>query len=217
MKAVIAGGLALLAASCTPYEKDVNYKPFFTGLEGAKMTTPPTVGAASRGPDPTAGPADARIRIEEKDGTVTLVARNAQSLMRHITMTLENNERDLFTAQVLSRRTRAEYFQRGLDPAQAFDTLKKSEKQIKELFRRMPLGEHSPNVLMDKLGEDLYRVRLTGKATDGLEWTAFDIAFEGGERMVGLEKDGQPVIDPRTRRQVEVLEPKNWRLVWFGR
>jgi hypothetical protein len=213
-------GAALLAAAvlawgCT-YEKDVNYRPFFTGIEGAKTATPATMDPSRQGMDPTAAAADERIRIENKDGSVTLSSRNAQHLMRHILTTLEKGERDLFTAQVLSERTRGEYAARGLDPGGAFDMLGQHEKDIRELFRRMPLGEHSPNVIMDKLGDDLYRVRLTGKATDGLVWTSFDMALEGGGRMIKLEREGVPVIDKKTKQQVEVMAPKNWRLVWFG-
>lgn len=205
---------AILASGCT-YQKDVNYKPFFSGLEGAKTETPATSDTARQAGDPLSG-GDTRIRIENKDGSITLAARNAQNLMRHITMTLEKGERDLFTTQVLSQRTRQEYLQRGLDPAEAFDTLKKNQNDIRELFRRMPMGEHSPNVIMDKLGDDLYRVRLTGKATEGLKWTAFDMVLEGGGRMIPLERDGVPVLDKKTGRQVEVMAPKNWHLVWFG-
>lgn len=210
------GLAATFALSGCTYEKDVNYKPFFSGLEGAKTGTPATIDASKQPADPMAGGADMRIRIENKDGSVTLVTRNAQDLMRQITVTLDKGERELFTAQVLSQRTVQEYRIRGLDPGAGFDTLKGREKEIRELFRRMPMGEHSPNVIMEKLGDNLYRVRLTGKATDGLEWTSFDMALEGGGRMIPLVKDDVPVFDKKTGKQVEVLAPKNWRLVWFG-
>lgn len=205
----------MLACGCT-YQRDVNYKPFLSGLEGAKTQTPATTDTAHGAADPMAAGEDPRIRIENKDGSVTLISRNAQNLMWHISTTMGSGERDLFTAQVLSQRTREEYLLRGLDPGQAFDTLKENEKDVRELFRRMPMGEHSPNVIMEKLGDNLYRVHLTGKATEGLKWTAFDMVLEGGGRMVPLERDGVPVIDKKTGKQVEVLAPKNWRLVWFG-
>ncbi len=214
IRAIALLGAAILASGCT-YQKDVNYKPFFSGLEGAKTETPATGDTARQASDPLSG-GDTRIRIENKDGSITLATRNAQNLMRHITTTLEKGERDLFTTQVLSQSTKQEYLLRGLDPAEAFDTLKQNENDIRELFRRMPMGEHSPNVIMDKLGSDLYRVRLTGKATEGLKWTAFDMVLEGGGRMIPLERDGVPVLDKKTGRQVEVMAPKNWRLVWFG-
>jgi hypothetical protein len=196
------------------YTRDVSYKPFFSGIEDAKMNAPPVLSGPRL--DPSVAPDD-RIVIDHKDGSVTLVSRNAQHLMKHIERTLTKDERDLFTAQVLSEQTRAEYRQRGLDAGGAFDTLKEREHDVRELFRRMPMGEHSPNVIMKKLGDGLYRVRLTGKAADGLEWTSFDMTLEGGGRMVPLERDGVPVLDKKTGKQVEVMAPKNWRLVWFGR
>jgi hypothetical protein len=205
---------ALLLGGCA-YEKDVNYKPFFSGLEGAKTGTPATLDASKQPRDPMSA-GEQRIRVENKDGSVTLVTRNAQDLMRQVLMTLDKGERDLFTAQVLSRQTAEEYRVRALDPAGAFDTLKQREKEVRELFRRMPMGEHSPNVIMEKLGDNLYRVRLTGKATEGLDWTSFDMVLEGGGRMIPLVKDDVPVFDKKTGKPVEVLAPKNWRLVWFG-
>jgi hypothetical protein len=208
--------LAALLGGCT-YERDVNYKPFFSGLEGAKTQTPATLDPERFAAAPSAPMADESIRTVSKDGKVTLVSRNAQHLMRHILMTLENGERDLFTAQVLSDRTRDEYLQRGLDPGGAFDTLSKRQDDIRELFRRMPIGEHSPNVLMDKLGTGLYRVRLTGRSARDLEWTSFDMSLEGGGRMINLERDGVPVIDKKTGKPVQVMAPRNWKLVWFGR
>jgi hypothetical protein len=101
--------------------------------------------------------------------------------MYHIQDLLAKGDADLFADQVLSQTTRAEYRERGLDPRDAFATLKPREKEIAKLFARMPMAEHSPNVLMEPLGGNVFRVRVTGTATNGLgAWTGFDMALESG-------------------------------------
>ena len=101
--------------------------------------------------------------------------------MRHIQRTLYNNERDLFTEQVLSRMTRQEYLQRGLDPGEAFDTLKQREREIAELFSRMPLGEYTPQVIRTKVGHNMFRVRVTGVGVNDLYWRGYDMVLEGSD------------------------------------
>lgn len=185
-----AAGTALavcvLLAACQPTERVVSYKPFFAGLPGVQTQTPAVV---HRGDMPAAAPDDGRIVIEHPDGSVTLVARSARHLIAHIQRTLRNNEVDLFVEQVLSEQTRREFLLRGLDPREAFDRLKRDEAALGRLFARMPMGEHSPHVVMRKLDRRLYRVQLTGAAARGLEIYGFDMALENG----------------------------NWRLVWVLR
>jgi hypothetical protein len=108
--------------------------------------------------------------------------------MRHIQRTLALDEREVFVEQVLSEPTRQEYHDRGLDPAQAFDTLRRHKRYIDELFRRMPMGERTPGVILSGLGDNIFRVKLTGAAARGLQWTYFDMRLEQG----------------------------NYRLMWFG-
>ena len=76
----------------------------------------------------------------------------------------------------------------GLSPDLAYTDLKKNRKEIAKLFNRMPMGEYSPNVLMEQLARNVIRVRLTGQAKKGMDkWTGFDM----------------------------ILEKGNWRLRWF--
>lgn len=182
-----ASGL-LLAASCQQDEKIINYKPFFAGLEGAKTQTPPVTAATAPALPKGDNGNEVGLLKENPDGSVTLVIKSGRNLMAHIQRTLAEDKKDQFTQQVLSEITRGEYQERGLDPVQAFDMAKKNQKEIGKLFNRMPMGEYSPNVLMEQLGRNMIRVRLTGQARKGLDkWTGFDMIMEKG----------------------------NWRLRWF--
>jgi hypothetical protein len=169
--------VGLSATGCQ--EKVINYKPFLTGIEGAKMQTAPVV---EKGPAIAKGDEGAGTLVRKnEDGTVTLISKSGRQLMAHIQRTLAEDEQEQFTEQVLSEITRGEYFERGKDPAEAFALLKKHQKEISKLFSRMPMGEHSPNVLMERLGRNVFRVRVTGQAKKDLErWTGFDMVLEKG-------------------------------------
>lgn len=124
--------------------------------------------------------ADGRLRIEHEDGTVELRARRARHLMIHVFSTLRDDERELFTDQVLSSVTRDEFIERGLDPRLAFDALKQDFSEIAKLFRRVPQGELTPGALWKKVGERTYRLKIQGARARGLKWNAMDARFEGG-------------------------------------
>jgi hypothetical protein len=184
--------LLLLLAGCKPEEKMVNYKPFFTGLEGMKTQTPavseaPAGGAlpgAAADPNAVEDPAKAnehQLLQKDKNGKVTIIARSGTQLMYHIQKCLEDENASLFADQVLCKATRQDYAERAKDPREAYTTCKAAERQIAILFNRMPMGEHSPNVLMEQLGANLFRVKVTGKAASDLpKWIGYDMVFEDG-------------------------------------
>jgi len=182
--------IACLLATCLGcQERMVNYKPFLSGLEGAQTQTPATSSGSSNPALERASEGDEFTLVRRNDdGTVTLIAKSGRHLMAHILRTLAEDEKAQFTEQVLSEVTRAEYHERGRDPVEAFDLLKKNQKEIAKLFNRMPMGEHSPNVNMEAIDKNMFRVRVTGQSRKGLErWTGFDMVYERG----------------------------NWRLRWF--
>lgn len=179
--AATAAALAVLAAGCQREEKIINYKPFFAGIEGAKTQTPatqerpPVLAEASEadGSDP--------LVKKNPDGTTTLLSRSGLHLMHHIRTQLAGDDAQLFADQVLCSVTREEYRARGLDPRDAFKTLKPHLPEITKLFSRMPLGEHSPNVRMETVGRNIFRVQLRGRGAEGLEtYTGFDMMLEKG-------------------------------------
>jgi len=190
-KPLLIAVLLLALAACEPVvieERPTN--DLFARLRGGGGGG--SAGAPGRSQLPP-GAVDAEpgpIRVTNPDGSVTLYARSGRDLMVHIQQTLLADERELFTEQVLSERTRAEYRQRGLDPAQAFDTLKRRQDDVLALFNRIgPFGEHSPLARMENVGRNVFRVRVTGLAAEDLSWTFFDM----------------------------ILEDRQWRLRWFGR
>jgi hypothetical protein len=186
-RCVLAGHLVLilLAAGCAREERIVQYKPFFAGLSGAQMQTEPVTdrSAAGAGADRVVDESELfRTVIENPDGSRTLLSKSGLHLMGHIYNTLADDEVELFVQQVLSDMTRREYLERGLDPARAFHDLKKHERDIARLFSRMPMGENSPNVLMEAVGRNIFRLRLTGPAArDVGRYRGFDMVLEGGD------------------------------------
>lgn len=183
--AILVAGMG--GAACQ--ERVVNYKPFLSGLEGVQTESPAVFdGPSAAGVDRAAEGDEFTLVRKNEDGTVTLLAKSGRHLMAHILRTLAEDEKAQFTEQVLSEITLAEYHERGRDPVEAFELLKKHQKEVAKLFNRMPMGEHSPNVNMEAIGKNMFRVRVTGQSKKGLErWTGFDMVFERG----------------------------NWRLRWF--
>jgi hypothetical protein len=190
--AVTATTLALLAG-CTPEERIVNYKPFFSGIKDAQTQTPavaerrddaPAMPGGEMDPAAVEDPAKAaehQLLQKDKKGNVSIIARSGTQLMYHIQKCLEDEDPNLFASQVLCKATRQDYIDRGLDPRDAYKTCKAAERQIAILFNRMPMGEHSPNVLLEQLGANTFRVKITGKAAADLErWVGFDMVFENG-------------------------------------
>lgn len=186
---------ALAAAGCAREEKVLYYKPFFSGLEGAQTQTPAVIthGGSTKGTkeDGTEVVDASKLSLvkDNPDGSKTLISKNGLHLMSHIQRTLADGDAGLLARQVLSSVTREEFRDRGVDPKEAYTMLKPHERDIARLFARMPLGEHSPNVEMTALGNNTFRVQVTGRSRDDLYWTGFDMALERG----------------------------NWKLRWFVR
>jgi len=176
---------AALGVGCQQEERIVRYKPFLAGLEGVQTQTPAVVekpkGPLAAAELPTAADGKDPLVVENPDGSKTLISRCGLHLMHHIQKTLADGDDKLFASQVLSQMTRDEYLGRGIDPREAFKTLKPREKEIAKLFSRMPLGENSPNVTMSTVGHNVFRVQLVGQAAKGLEgYTGFDMVLEKG-------------------------------------
>lgn len=178
-------GSLLLAVSCE--ERIIYDRPMLAGLPGAQ-TNREVTGPRVEGAIPADVLNETDLVVKNPDGTKTLIARTGRHLMVHIYNTLREDEPDLFVDQVLSERTRAEYYQRGLQPVEAYKTLKKRLPDIKKLFDQMPMGEYTPGLYVRNLADDVTRLEANGSGIRGLTWVAMDMVFEEG----------------------------NWRLVWFA-
>jgi len=161
---------------CERYERVVHYRPPLSGIPGAQSQTP-FVSKYRAGP--AAG--DGKIVIEHEDGTVELVSRNALQMLTHIRRLVAENEEELFTEQILSERTKQEFIERGYDPSEAFREIKRRENDLMALLARMPMGEFTPGLMLEKLGRNTFRLEVKGRAGEDLNWRFVDIVIEGGK------------------------------------
>lgn len=180
----IAGALLAVCGGCV--ETTVTgQSPLLAGLPGVQTGMSGASGPQSRLPQEVAPVAQIRVENEDPDLPPTLYSKTVMDLMRNIAVTMDNNERDLFTDQVLSNMTKQEYYDRGLDPREAFDTLKGMDRDLRKLFSRMPQGEYTPGVLTQPMGQGV---------------TRFYIRSYQGMKLKGIDV---------------VYERRNWRLRWF--
>ena len=118
--------------------------------------------------------------LEKPDGSKYMVAHNGRELMLNILKCFDDELPELFVRDVLCSVTRAEYAERGLDPVQAYHTLRPRKADIMLLFERIPGGEFTPGMLVKTVGRNMFRLELTGKFTSGLPYTGMDMMFENG-------------------------------------
>lgn len=167
---------AILAPGCTETRVIPTTKPLLAGLPGVEGGLGATPASAPR-PD-ILQPVE-QIRVTNADGTVTLRSPTVRDLMRHVLMTIADDERDLFVEQVLSEATRREFFERGFDPGTAYDEVRRRQGDVRRLFQAMPAGEFTPGILLEPVGRNVFRLRAEGDRT--MPWTFMDVVFERGD------------------------------------
>lgn len=183
--------VALTLAACQRETKVVSSNPFLGRLPGAQTQQPirdlgtstqstgvTNFGASGGQPgDQAATPTDDLPK--DKDGRRIVHCRNGRQLLSSILILVREDDADAFARQVLCDATLQEYAQRGLDPRDAFQTVKAREKDVIALARAMPLGEQTPGVILRKVAPGTLRVELSGPITRELSWRGFDMALEG--------------------------------------
>lgn len=161
---------------CTPYRKEISRKSLLSKLDqqqqGVRQAPKPSV------INEIFAVPGGKIRTEDEDGNVTLYAKSIKHLMNHIIYALENNERDLFTEQILSQITIDEFTERGMDPGVAFDELVKRRRDIYRMFNYMPMGESTPGLYIKPIGENLFRLAVSRAGHQELLWIGIDVSFE---------------------------------------
>lgn len=186
---IVCAFAAASLAGCTTETRIIRKKPWFAGLPGVEGDA--AVIEPTRQATYLDLPED-QIRVEEPDGRVTLRARNGRQLMIHIYNALMEGERDLFTQQVLSNRTKQEFLARGKDPAEAFDMLLAMEDDIVDLFNAMPFGERTPGLFLTNVGDKVQRVRVSGLQAQHMKLVGMDMVMERGEyRLVWFVPSGK--------------------------
>lgn len=173
---LIALAAAAALSGCVE-ERVVSRKGLLSSLPGAQTQIPDD--RATVRPDvlrpPTSG-----IREVRQDDTVVLHAKSVQHLMSHIVSTIQNDEKDLFVEQVLSRQTRDEFRVRGFDPGTAFDEVVRRQRDVFKLFNTMPFGENTPGIYPQTIGRNEFRLQVPRSSRSGLKWYGFDVVFEDG-------------------------------------
>jgi len=184
----LAAIFCLLASGCAPETRVVRYKPWFAGLPGAEGN------AKAIEPNRQATYLDMpedQIVQEEPDGSVKLHARNGRHLMIHIYNALAEEQRDIFTQQILSSRTKQEFLARGKDPAEAFDMLVAMEDDVIDLFNAMPFAERTPGLFVEHRGDKIQRIRVSGLQAQHMKLVGMDMVMERGEyRLVWFVPSG---------------------------
>jgi len=175
MSALFGVALSVYMSGCT-YERVVSRSSILSGIEGAESKIPEKK-AARPLPDFLRTP-DEGIRVVDEDGSVTLYSKSIRQLMAQITSTLQNGERELFVEQVLSQRTKDEFYERGLDPGMAFDELLKHYRDIGRLFYFMPMGEYTPGLYLETVGKNTFRLKISRIRNESLYWIGIDTVFE---------------------------------------
>ncbi len=174
--------LILCGVPACEQERVVYYRPMLAGLPGTESNTPitdPRPRGAIDVPPPTP---NEELVVKSPDRKQThLVARTAHHLMIHVYTTLRDGDEALFLDQVLSVRTRDEYFERGLDSREAFTFLTEHLGEVKKLFDQMPMGEYTPGLYLEPVGPNIFRLEVHGKAAQDLSWTGFDMIREGAD------------------------------------
>jgi hypothetical protein len=175
--------IAPALAGCT-YQKDVNYKPFFTGLDGAQMQTPPSREA----PRERSSAEPAKYEETTEDGEVILYTPTIGALIRNIGRVMAYGEQDAFEEYLLSDWAKDDALARGREVGEIWDALQTNRNDIRALFARMPMAERTPGALLEPLGHNTFKLRLTNESRRGLRWSSMTAAVEGGQ----------------------------WKLIWFG-
>jgi hypothetical protein len=88
--------------------------------------------------------------------------------------------KQLFVDQILSKVTKDEFYERGLDPGLAFDELVLRQREIFRLFHFIPMGEYTPGVNVEPMGRHTFRIGVSGRDHPKLRWIGIDAVFENG-------------------------------------
>lgn len=179
-------------AGCEPQTRVIRQdRPFFGSAARAddigNVLGAQAAGSTAKNAAPAQVESMSSIVLAQPDGSVALRAGSGRHLLVHVYTTLMEDQRELFTRQVLSEMTKREYRERGLDPSTAYDTLREMENDIVDLCNAMPFGERTPGVAMRSVGGRVLRLEAPPEKHASLRLVAMDMVMEGG----------------------------NWRLRWF--
>ena len=187
--AAIGLSVAFASVGCVEVSREPVGKPLLSGLQsGGGFSSLRQVDETGQPVNQAGLGTGADKRVVGEDGAVTLRTPTISDLMRHILETIVNDEEELFTQQLLSAVTKRECVERGYDPAEAYRELVRREKDVRALFRAIPIGEFTPGVMLRNVGPNMFRLGIKGDPD--LRWSFIAVVLERGQyklRWLGRE------------------------------
>lgn len=165
--------LLFLVTACESQESVTRYKPFFTGIGDAEFSGQAPVNPMGGRIDPTAAGAAQKTIIENPDGTKTYRAFAPIQVFAHVEALLDEDTPEADKAlldQLIDEKTKDHYRKNNVDPAEYITYLHENRKEIAKTFARMPMGEHSPTVIVKQPGDRQWAIELTGQAARDLKF-----------------------------------------------
>ncbi len=177
--------LVLILAACGSTERTTRYKPFFTGLAEAEFADQPV--------NPDGGHIDPSLRnaavgesavVENPDGSKVYLTYSPSQLFIHIQNLLDEGTEEadrIILDQLTDEYTKEHMRTQGKDPIGFVADLHLYRKDIGKTFARMPMGEHTPTVVVDQPGDRTWVLNLTGQASRDLKFTRVWIRQDMGQ------------------------------------
>ncbi len=182
---VVLLAVAVLCWGCASEEKTTRYKPFFTGIAEAEFNDQPV--------NPDGGHIDPSLRnaavgenavLEKPDGSKVYLTYSPMQLFIHIQNLLDEGtpEADrIILDQLTDEHTKEHMRSQGKDPMGFVADLHLYRKDIAKTFARMPMGEHTPTVMVDQPGDRTWVLNLTGQAAQGVKFRQVWIRQDMGQ------------------------------------
>ncbi|HVU65412.1 MAG TPA: hypothetical protein VHC70_15630 [Phycisphaerales bacterium] len=173
-----------LLAGCASQERVTKYKPFFTGLQDAEFGHDKPVNPEDGRIDPSLRNGEMKSVVERPDGSKIYLTYSPMQLFAHIQNLLDEGTPEADRAildQLIDEKTKEHYRTHSQDPIGYIAYLHENRKQLAKSLARMPMGEHSPTVIVDQPGDRQWVLNITGQAADGLKFTHIWIRQDMGQ------------------------------------
>jgi hypothetical protein len=180
---MVLAAAAFALASCAEQVRVTSYKPFFTGIGEAEFGGQAPVNPLNGRADPTVTPPDLRTIVEHPNGRKTYLTPAPSILMAHVESLLAEGTAEAdktILDQLIDENTKEHYRRHNADPADYIAYLHENRKQIVQTFARMPMGEHTPTVIVEQPGDRQWALKLTGQAARELKFTEVWVRQEMG-------------------------------------
>jgi hypothetical protein len=187
---LLAGLAAGLHGACAPEQRVVRYEPFLGRVPGAEGARPVIDGQVQdNAPPPTtlsgagaAAPGESEpLVFEGPRGERVLNLRSVRHLMAQLSRAMAEDDLRIFYEQAVARQTKEHWAERSTDAeAEVLNYLWEHRGPILMLFARMPGGEQSPTVNVERAGRNQLRIRVRDVSAQGLEFTTLTVELDNG-------------------------------------